>query len=67
MHPTESRLQKEEIFGPVVTICPFDNEDEAILFANSTEYGLAATIWTENGKRATRVARGLQVGTGTFY
>ena len=66
MHPTESRLQKEEIFGPVVTICPFDTEREAIQYANATEFGLAATIWSENGRLATRVARALNVGTGNL-
>ena len=63
VHPTASRLQKEEIFGPVVTITPFKTEDEAVRFANSTEYGLSASIWTQNVKRAHRVAQRLHVGT----
>lgn len=53
---------QEEIFGPVVTIMPFDKDEEAIAFANSTAYGLSATIWTENLKRAHRVAHQLKSG-----
>jgi aminomuconate-semialdehyde/2-hydroxymuconate-6-semialdehyde dehydrogenase len=56
------RTNQEEIFGPVVTIMPFDNDEEAIAFANSTAYGLSATIWTENLKRAHRVAHQLKSG-----
>jgi aminomuconate-semialdehyde/2-hydroxymuconate-6-semialdehyde dehydrogenase len=56
------RTNQEEIFGPVVTIMPFDMEEEAILFANATTYGLSATIWTENLKRAHRVAHQLKSG-----
>jgi aminomuconate-semialdehyde/2-hydroxymuconate-6-semialdehyde dehydrogenase len=50
------RTNQEEIFGPVVTIMPFDTEEEVIGYANSTSYGLSATIWTENLTRAHRVA-----------
>lgn len=53
---------QEEIFGPVVTIIPFDSEDEAIAIANSVRYGLAASIWTENLRRAHRVAAKLECG-----
>ena len=56
------RTNQEEIFGPVVTIMPFDEEQEAIAFANATTYGLSATIWTENLKRAHRVAHQLKSG-----
>jgi len=56
------RTNQEEIFGPVVSIMPFDSEDEAIGFANSNAYGLSATIWTENLKRAHRVAAGIKSG-----
>lgn len=56
------RTNQEEIFGPVVTIIPFDTEDEVIEYANSTPYGLSATIWTENLKRAHRVAHQLKSG-----
>jgi aminomuconate-semialdehyde/2-hydroxymuconate-6-semialdehyde dehydrogenase len=56
------RTNQEEIFGPVVTIMPFDKDEEAIAFANATAYGLSATIWTENLKRAHRVAHQLKSG-----
>jgi aminomuconate-semialdehyde/2-hydroxymuconate-6-semialdehyde dehydrogenase len=56
------RTNQEEIFGPVVTIMPFDSEDEAINYANSNAYGLSATIWTENLKRAHRVAHQIKSG-----
>ena len=56
------RTNQEEIFGPVVTIAPFDSEDEAIEMANSTAYGLSATVWTENLSRAHRVAGRLKSG-----
>ncbi len=56
------RTNQEEIFGPVVTIMPFDTEEEAISFANSTSYGLSATIWTENLKRAHRVSAAVKSG-----
>ncbi len=56
------RTNQEEIFGPVVTIAPFENEEEAIFMANSTTYGLASVIWTENITRAHRVAAAMQSG-----
>ncbi len=59
------RTNQEEIFGPVVTIMPFDTEEEVIEYANSTPYGLSATIWTENLKRAHRVAA--QVKSGIIW
>ena len=59
------RTNQEEIFGPVVTILPFDTEEEAVMMANSTPYGLAATIWTENLSRAHRVAQ--QVKSGIIW
>jgi aminomuconate-semialdehyde/2-hydroxymuconate-6-semialdehyde dehydrogenase len=58
----ECRTQQEEIFGPVVTITPFDTDAEALALANSTEYGLAATIWTENLTRAHKMAECLKSG-----
>jgi aminomuconate-semialdehyde/2-hydroxymuconate-6-semialdehyde dehydrogenase len=59
----ECRVLQEEIFGPVVTITPFDNDDEAVTFANSTRYGLSATVWTRDLSRAHRVAAALDAGT----
>jgi aminomuconate-semialdehyde/2-hydroxymuconate-6-semialdehyde dehydrogenase len=58
----DCRTNTEEIFGPVVTIMPFDTEDEALTYANATQYGLAATIWTENLSRAHRVAAKVESG-----
>jgi aminomuconate-semialdehyde/2-hydroxymuconate-6-semialdehyde dehydrogenase len=55
-------VNQEEIFGPVVTIQPFETDEEAIEIANSTEYGLAATVWTNNLKRAHKVAAELETG-----
>ena len=54
---------QEEIFGPVVTVTPFDDEAEAIAFANSTKYGLSATLWTRDLQRAHRVAAAIDSGT----
>ena len=58
----ECRTNQEEIFGPVVTIMPFDTEEEVLTYANSTTYGLSATLWTENLKRAHRVAGQIKSG-----
>jgi aminomuconate-semialdehyde/2-hydroxymuconate-6-semialdehyde dehydrogenase len=60
---TDCRVLQEEIFGPVVTITPFDTEADALSFANSTRYGLSATIWTRDLSRAHRVAANLDAGT----
>ena len=57
------RLFQEEIFGPVVSILPFDDEDEAVALANDTTYGLAATVYTENVRRAHRVVKRLKAGS----
>lgn len=56
------RTNQEEIFGPVVTITPFDTEEEVLMFANSTIYGLAATVWTQDLTKAHRVASKLESG-----
>lgn len=56
------RTNQEEIFGPVVTVMPFDSEEEALALANATKYGLAATLWTSNLQRAHRVAHELEAG-----
>lgn len=57
-----ARCVKEEIFGPVCHVAPFDTEDEAIAMANDTKYGLAASVWTSNLKRGHRVAQQMNVG-----
>jgi aminomuconate-semialdehyde/2-hydroxymuconate-6-semialdehyde dehydrogenase len=56
------RICQEEVFGPVVTIAPFDTEDEGVAIANDVKYGLAATIFTRDLQRAHRVARRLRAG-----
>ena len=61
--PSDSALIREEIFGPVVTVQRFADEDEAIALANETEYGLAAGLWTQNLDRAWRVGRAIRAGT----
>jgi acyl-CoA reductase-like NAD-dependent aldehyde dehydrogenase len=57
------RAAREEIFGPVAAVIPFDDEAEAIRLANDTIYGLSGSIWTRDGARALRVARALETGT----
>lgn len=56
------RIAREEIFGPVLSVIPFDTEEEAIQIANDTEYGLAAGVWTENITRGLRVVKELRAG-----
>jgi aminomuconate-semialdehyde/2-hydroxymuconate-6-semialdehyde dehydrogenase len=58
----DCRTNQEEIFGPVVSVQPFDSEDEVVGYANSVRYGLSATVWTENLSRAHRVAAALESG-----
>lgn len=58
----DSTVMREEIFGPCCGVIPFDSEDEVIALANDTDYGLCATVWTENLSRAHRVAAAMQVG-----
>jgi aldehyde dehydrogenase (NAD+) len=60
---TNMRLYRQEIFGPVVTILPFDDEDEAVALANDTTYGLAATAWTQDVGRAHRMLKRLNAGS----
>jgi aminomuconate-semialdehyde/2-hydroxymuconate-6-semialdehyde dehydrogenase len=57
------RVNQEEIFGPVVTVTPFDNDRDAVRYANNTVYGLSASIWTSNLSRAYRIADDLASGT----
>lgn len=58
-----SRIQNEEVFGPVVTIAAFDSADEVVTHANSTRYGLSASVWTESLSRAHTIAAKLHAGT----
>ncbi|HRO74548.1 MAG TPA: aldehyde dehydrogenase [Crocinitomicaceae bacterium] len=58
----DCRTNQEEIFGPVTTLTPFDTEEEVLAMANSTEYGLSATIWTKDLDRAHRVADAVEAG-----
>lgn len=60
--PFDCRTNQEEIFGPVVTIQPFETEDEVLKYANSVRYGLASTIWTENLSVAHRLAGKIEAG-----
>lgn len=57
------RVNREEIFGPVVTITPFDTEDEVVAYANGTDYGLSASVWTNDLARAHRLAQRIEAGT----
>jgi betaine-aldehyde dehydrogenase len=61
--PSESRVIQEEIFGPVLAVQVFDDDDEAIALGNGTRFGLAAGLWTNNLQRAWRVGRELEAGT----
>jgi aldehyde dehydrogenase (NAD+)/betaine-aldehyde dehydrogenase len=59
----DMRIAREEIFGPVLSVLPYDDEDEAIARANDTEYGLAAAVWTRDVAAAHRVAGAVRAGT----
>jgi aldehyde dehydrogenase (NAD+) len=61
--PPESRIAREEIFGPVAAVMRFETEEEAVRLANATPYGLAAGIWTEDLRRAHRMLHRIRAGT----
>ncbi|HEY8778660.1 MAG TPA: aldehyde dehydrogenase family protein [Solirubrobacterales bacterium] len=58
----DDRAAREEIFGPVACVIPFDGEDEAVRIANDTIYGLSGSVWTRDGAKALRVARAIETG-----
>ena len=58
----DMRIAREEIFGPVVSIIPFDTEEEALRLANATPYGLSGSIWSRDIGKALRAAKALQAG-----
>jgi aldehyde dehydrogenase (NAD+) len=60
--PRDNPLAREEVFGPVLAVMPFDDEADAVALANATDYGLVAGVWTRDGARALRVARQMQTG-----
>lgn len=60
--PSDSEIGREEVFGPVLTVSPFEDEDEAIEVANATDYGLVAGVWTADSSRAQRFARAIESG-----
>ncbi len=61
--PRDHRVVREEIFGPIVAILPFDTEEDAIALANDTIFGLSGSVWTRDIGRSLRVARGMETGS----
>lgn len=60
--PRSNTLARDEVFGPVLSVLPFDDEADAITLANATDFGLVAAVWTRDGSRQTRVAKGVRSG-----
>ncbi len=58
----DDRVAREEVFGPVAAVIPFEGEAEAVAIANDTPYGLSGSIWTRDGARAMRIARAIETG-----
>jgi betaine-aldehyde dehydrogenase len=58
----DHRAAREEIFGPVAAVIPFDGEEEAVRLANDTIYGLSGSVWTRDGSKALRMARAIDTG-----
>jgi betaine-aldehyde dehydrogenase len=58
----DDRIAREEVFGPVAAVIPFEDEADAIRIANDTPYGLSGSVWTRDGARALRVARAVETG-----
>jgi acyl-CoA reductase-like NAD-dependent aldehyde dehydrogenase len=61
--PPDARLWHEEVFGPVIVLAPFDDEDEAVRLADGSRFGLSASVWSRDGERARRIAERLDVGS----
>ena len=60
--PRSNELAQKEVFGPVLSVLPFEDEDDAVRLANGTDYGLMAAVWSGDGNRAVRVSRGIKAG-----
>ncbi|MBK5207726.1 MAG: aldehyde dehydrogenase family protein, partial [Polaromonas sp.] len=60
--PRDHRLACEEVFGPVLAVIPFDDEEDAVALANATDFGLLAGIWTKDGSRQIRMAKRMRCG-----
>ena len=58
----DARIAREEVFGPLLSVIPFDTEAEAVAIANGVDYGLTGSVWTKDLDRAVRVARALEAG-----
>ena len=58
----QMRVAREEIFGPVLVVIPFSDEDEVVAMANDSEYGLGGAVWTQDINRALRVAKAVRTG-----